>query len=95
MITQIGAIHWLNGVTNIYNFLRNTNNPNGLYLASCQNASDNPFSGNVSIALIYKATANGSYSVVFIIAGNRLAISDQLGTTQTALTWHSKVSPFG
>ena len=93
MITQIGVIHWI-GVTNIYNFLRDTNNPIGLYLAGCQNASDNPFSGNVSLGLIYKASANGNYSVVFIIAGNRLAISDQLGTTQTSLTWHSKVAPF-
>lgn len=94
LITQIGAIHWL-GVTNIYNFLRNTNNPIGLYLASCQTASDNPFNGSVTMALIFKASSNGNFSIVFLIAGNRLAISDQLGATQTALTWHSKVSPFG
>lgn len=94
LITQLGPIHWTS-VTKIYDFLRNTNNPIGLYFTDCRNASDNPFYGIVSLCLIFKASANGSYSVVFIIAGNRLAISDYLGTTQTALTWHSKVSPLG
>ena len=94
LIRQIRNIHWSTDVTNIYNFLRNTSNPIGLYIADCQNSTDNPFSGYVTLGLIYKAASNGNFSVVFLIAGNRLAISDQLGSTQTALTWHSKVAPF-
>lgn len=94
--SQIGSMFYVDNVSSVYDFLRNTSKPLGIYLMNIQNASDNPIgSGLVSLAIAYKPTQSGNYSIVFVFAGNSMSICDQLGPNQTALTWHTKSNPLG
>lgn len=77
-------------VTSIRDFLADSNNGIGAYILNVQNATDNPRgTGNVASAIMYKHTAGGGYSEIFVFSQGRMWVSANTVASEPpeTITW--------
>lgn len=94
---------WVNSIPNelvgsiasggsIRSILVDTNIPNGVYFYNSRYASDNPETA-VTVAMIYKNNANGTYSKVYAFINDKIYFAKADSSVPATLTWVNLAKP--
>lgn len=83
------AMVGVTGTNGILNYVISA--PVGISFVNCQNASDNPASGTVGMAIIFKINSSSLYTNIWVLSGAHLYRATTGGSIPSTLSWTTMV----
>ena len=101
---QFDGTNWINSIPNslvgdiastasIRDILVSTSIPKGMYVYNSRYATDNPATNTISVTIVYKNNANGSYSRCYCLAKDTVYYAECASSVPASLTWSVICSP--
>ena len=78
------------GTQKIFDYTMASTTPVGCHFIYAQYSPDNPFTGNVSYAIVNKIRDDGGYSQAILWGSTKLYVSQIYGPSSESITWYEK-----